>query len=119
MATSNDAALALAARLRALEDVELITLLRARGIRDSGIRDYFDLADRLRDPQSIHAALENLDRPTLTTIAVIAELSAVGAEEGAPTLRDVEARLSALGASSSSPEAHIHIAIMLARSTNR
>jgi len=114
MATSNDAALALAARLRALEDVELITLLRARGIRDSGIRDYFDLADRLRDPQSIHAALENLDRPTLTTIAVIAELSAVGAEEGAPTLRDVAARLSALGASSSSPEAHIHIAIMLA-----
>jgi hypothetical protein len=114
MATSNDAALALAARLRALGDAELVALLRARGIRDSGIRDYFDLADRLRDAQSIHAALENLDRPTLTTIAVIAELSTVAGTGNAPTLREVDARLSSLGAPFASTQAHTDIAINLA-----
>jgi len=114
MATSNNAALALAARLRALDDAALLELLRVRQIRDSGIRDYFDLADRLRDPLSIHLALENLDRPTLTTIAVIAELSSESAADSAPTRADVDARLAELGAPFSSSMTHTQVAVALA-----
>jgi hypothetical protein len=118
MATSSDAALALAARLRALGDDELVALLRVRDIRDSGIRDYFDLADRLRDPQSLRVALENLDRPTLATIAVIAELSAEADGAALVTTVEVDARLASFGAPFSSTQRHADIASQLALITN-
>ena len=78
MPHSNGSALALASRLRALSDPELLTLLRLRDVREAGIRDFFDLADKLLDRPSIQATLTQLDRRTLHTLSVIAELSTNG-----------------------------------------
>jgi hypothetical protein len=61
--------LVLASRLQALDDDELIALLRDRWIDAKGIRDYFDLADRLLEPASIELALTVLTRPTLSALA--------------------------------------------------
>ena len=73
MSATSTSALALAARLRQESDEGLAALLRARQVRDAGIRDYFDLAEKLLDPASVHTALSRLDRPTLATIAAIAQ----------------------------------------------
>ena len=89
-ATSNST-LALAGRLRSLGDSELEALLRARSVRDVGIGDFFDLAEKLLDRTSIQTVLSTLDRPTLTTLAVLAE-------QGSATLPQISARLTALGA---------------------
>jgi hypothetical protein len=78
MPHSNGSALALASRLRALSDPELHTLLRLRDVREAGIRDFFDLADKLLDRASIQSTLTQLDRRTLHTLSVIAELSTNG-----------------------------------------
>lgn len=75
MTQSSGSALALASRLRALSDPELAALVRSREIRETGIRDYFDLADKLLDRNSIQSALTGLDRRTLLTLSLIAELS--------------------------------------------
>ena len=72
MPVTSSSALALAARLRVDSDDELVALLRAREVRDSGIRDFFDLAEKLLDPASIQLALSRLDRPTLAAIAALA-----------------------------------------------
>ena len=72
MPATSISALALAARLRQESDEGLVALLRARQIRDAGIRDYFDLAEKLLDPALVHTALSRLPRPTLATIAAIA-----------------------------------------------
>ncbi|WP_157157031.1 helicase-associated domain-containing protein [Diaminobutyricimonas sp. LJ205] len=86
MPAGRSASLALAARLRALDDAELEELIVSRDVRESGIRDFFDLADALLDRTSIQRALARLDRPTLGAIAMVGTL-------GAPTLPDVAARL--------------------------
>lgn len=86
MPAGSSASLALAARLRALGDAELEELIVVREVRDSGIRDFFDLADALLDRASIQRALARLDRPTLGAIATVGVL-------GTPTLADVAARL--------------------------
>ena len=78
MPHSNGSALALASRLRKLSDPELLTLLRLRDVREAGIRDFFDLADKLLDRAAIQATLTQLDRRTLHTLSVIAELSTNG-----------------------------------------
>src|SRR5690606_8653542 len=83
-------ALALAARLRALDDDELTRLVAARGIRDTGIRDFFDLAEALLDRGSVQAALERLDRPTLAVLATAGELAESG---GPPTAEQVAQHL--------------------------
>jgi hypothetical protein len=115
MAASNSAALALADRLRTLGDAELIAVLRARSVREQGINDFFDLADKLLEPGSISEALATLPRPTLTSLAVIAELSAGVAEgSGILNLTEVDARLSALGATPVNTPAHIATAVALA-----
>ena len=115
MAASNSAALALADRLRTLGDAELIAVLRARSVREQGINDFFDLADKLLEPGSISDALATLPRPTLTSLAVIAELSAGVAEgSGILNLTEVDARLSALGATPVNTPAHIATAVALA-----
>lgn len=69
MAPGNGSVLALAHRLRTLDDEELARLIAARGVREHGIRDFFDLAEALLDRASIQSALERLDRGTLALLA--------------------------------------------------
>ena len=92
MPASSGSALALAARLRALDDDALARLVTERGVRQQGIRDFFDLAEALLDRASVQAALQRLDRPTLALIAVAGELAST---TGAPTAAQLA---SALGA---------------------
>jgi hypothetical protein len=87
---ASGSALALAARLRALDDDALARLVAQRAVRDSGIRDFFDLAEALLDRTSVQAALERLDRGTLALLAVAGELAEHG---GAPTAEQLAARL--------------------------
>ena len=96
--------LALAASLRALDDDALTALVRARPVREAGIRDVFDLAEALLDPASIQAALAHLDRTSLGVLAAAtlasapAELEAVAARMRRPAaeLRPVVGSLVAL-----------------------
>jgi len=87
---ASGSALALAARLRALDDDALARLVAQRAVRDSGIRDFFDLAEALLDRTSVQAALERLDRGTLALLAVAGELAEHG---GAPTAEQLAGRL--------------------------
>lgn len=107
MPANNESALVLAGQLRTLADADLAALLGAREIRESGIRDFFDLADALLDPASIQHALARLDRPTLTTLAA---LSAMGAASEA----DAAASLTTLGADPRELHAHLAEAARLA-----
>ena len=81
MPATNSSALALAVRLRRDSDDALVALLRDRDVRDAGIRDYFDLAEKLLDPVSVQAALARLDRPTLAVIADLATHGRSGPSE--------------------------------------
>ncbi|MBX3092218.1 MAG: helicase-associated domain-containing protein [Cryobacterium sp.] len=67
----------LASLLRASDDDWLAGVLGRRGIPASGtaasIRDYFDLADALLDPESLHACLHRLDRRTLAALSALGE----------------------------------------------
>jgi hypothetical protein len=87
---SNTSTLSLAGRLRDLADPVLRDLLTLREVRDVRLRDFFDLADALLDPQSIERALTRLDRTTLAAIAVVGELGTDATTEA------VEGRLGAL-----------------------
>ncbi|GAA0997808.1 helicase-associated domain-containing protein [Subtercola frigoramans] len=60
--------LALAGRLQTESDDALITLLTARNLSKRDLRDFFDLADALLSPDSVHEALSHLDRHTLGQI---------------------------------------------------
>ena len=90
MPASSGSALALAARLRVLDDDALARLVTERGVRQQGIRDFFDLAEALLDRASVQAALQRLDRPTLAMIAVAGELAST---TGAPTAAQLAAAL--------------------------
>ena len=92
MPASSGSALALAARLRALDDDALARLVTERGVRQQGIRDFFDLAEALLDRASVQTALQRLDRPTLALIAVAGELAST---TGAPTASQLAAALNA------------------------
>ena len=92
MPASSGSALALAGRLRALDDDALARLVTERGVRQQGIRDFFDLAEALLDRTSVQAALQRLDRPTLALIAVAGELAATS---GAPTAAQLASALDA------------------------
>jgi hypothetical protein len=109
MPTTSNSTLALAGRLRSLGDTELEALLRARSVRDVGIGDFFDLAEKLLDRTSVQTVLSTLDRPTLTTLAVLAE-------SGSAALPAISARLTALGASvpDDAIEGHLAAAASLA-----
>jgi hypothetical protein len=87
---ASGSALALAARLRALDDGALARLVTQRQVRDSGIRDFFDLAEALLDRTSVQSALERLDRGILALLAVAGELAETS---GAPTAEQLAARL--------------------------
>jgi hypothetical protein len=110
MPASNDTALAFAGHLRSLTDDDLIALLGARELRETGIKDFFDLADALLDPASVQQALARLDRPSLAALATVGEL-------GPTTLPDAAARLEAAGADPAAlaalPE-HLAAAVRLA-----
>jgi hypothetical protein len=68
MPPTKRSALALAGRLRSMDDGRLTTLLRVREVRDSGIKDFFDLADRLLDRSSLQSTLSRLDRHALRAL---------------------------------------------------
>ncbi|WP_158865288.1 helicase-associated domain-containing protein [Leifsonia sp. AG29] len=67
--------LALATRLRALPDAELVASLHDRTYRRAGIADLFDLADALLDTDSVQRALVALDRPRLAVLVVLSRAS--------------------------------------------
>ena len=69
MPPSSGSALALAARLRSFDEGTLLALLRAREVRTTGIRDVFDLAERLLSADSVDEALSRLPRPDLAALA--------------------------------------------------
>ncbi|AMB59278.1 helicase-associated domain-containing protein [Microterricola viridarii] len=73
--------LSLAARLSALTDEQLAAALALREFPMAGVRDYFDLAEALLAPESVHAALATLDRTRLAVLAVAGDLIA----EASPT----------------------------------
>ena len=90
MAATSGSVLALAARLRTLDDDALTRLVTARGVREHGIRDFFDLAEALLDRVSVQSELERLDRGTLALLATAGDLSTTS---GAPTASDLAGRL--------------------------
>ncbi len=82
--------LALATRLRGMSDDALVAVLRARGIRVGGIKDFFDLAEAFLDRESVQQILTRLDRTTLAVLAAAAQLTD---EFGPPTAGQVAERL--------------------------
>ena len=106
--STGDSALALAAQLRELTDAELGALLGAREVRSASIKDFFDLADAMLDPESIQLALGRLDRSALIT------LGALGSTDGAISARDTAARVAALGADPADVANHLAEAVRLA-----
>lgn len=86
--------LALAARLRALDDAALAALVRDRGIDAARIADLFDLADALLAPDAVARALEQLDRTALAVLAVAAEEGATSRPVSLDALRDALSRRS-------------------------
>ena len=54
-----------------MTDAELTAVVRARDIRPSPLKDFFDLAEALLDPASVQQQLARLDRPTLTALAAL------------------------------------------------
>ncbi len=99
MPTSSTSTLSLAGRLRDLDDDDLVTLLTLREVRDSRVRDYFDLADALLDGPNIQRAFAGLDRMTLAALAAVpvdgAAADAIAAAT-TPLLSDAAAVESAL-----------------------
>ncbi|MFB2585736.1 helicase-associated domain-containing protein [Herbiconiux liukaitaii] len=61
--------LTLARSLSARSDDQLIALLAARPIAAREVRDFFDLADVLLEPDSVRAALKCLDRDEIARLA--------------------------------------------------
>lgn len=74
MPATSAASLALAARLRDLDDDRVARVIRERSITPSSLRDVFDLAEALLDPAAIGLALASLTRTSLTALATAAEL---------------------------------------------
>lgn len=84
--------LALAARLRELDDDALVAALRSRAYRRTGIADFFDLADALLDADSVQRALTPLDRVRLAALVVLGRTgSPLPVEEVAALLADTPA----------------------------
>ncbi len=74
MPATSAASLALAARLRDLDDDLVARVIRERAIAPSSLRDVFDLAEALLDPAAIGLALSALTRTTLTALMTAAQL---------------------------------------------
>ncbi|WBU37861.1 helicase-associated domain-containing protein [Homoserinibacter sp. YIM 151385] len=91
MPSGSSSALALAARLRALDDDALRALIESRRLRSAGIRDWFDLAEALLERAGVQSALERLDRRTLAVLGAAAEHSS--GRGGAATARELAERV--------------------------
>jgi hypothetical protein len=87
MPATSAASLALAARLRDLDDAIVARVIRERAISPSSLRDVFDLAEALLDPTALALALSGLTRRALAALATAAEY-----DEGA-TPAELAARL--------------------------
>jgi Helicase conserved C-terminal domain len=85
--------LALATRLRAMSDDDLLAVLHARAVPANGISDVFDLAEALLAPDSVQRALERLDRPALCLLASAGVVADAG---DAPTVTAVTERILSL-----------------------
>ncbi len=91
--------LSLATRLRSMDDTALRLAITRRNISPSGIRDFFDLAEALLEPDSIQGALAHLDRSTIAVLAVAGELTGTPDRRTGPeypSFADVASRLSDL-----------------------
>ncbi|MFT4124459.1 MAG: helicase-associated domain-containing protein, partial [Microbacteriaceae bacterium] len=88
MPNSSGSVLALAASLRQLDEERLGRLIRRRRVRETGVNDAFDLAERLLDPPSVRAALAHLDRRSLLTLAVLCAAAAPGTPVGRAALAE-------------------------------
>ena len=108
MPATDESALALAAQLRALSDAELSALLGAREVRGASIKDFFDLADALLDPDSIQLALGRLDRSALVTLATLSD------SDTPVTAQDAAALVTARGAAPAAVAAHLAAAARMA-----
>lgn len=73
MPATSAASLALAARLRDLDDAVVARVIRERAIAPASLRDVFDLAEALLDPAALALALSGLTRRTLAALATAAE----------------------------------------------
>lgn len=91
----------LAARLRAMDDERLLSALRAREVRATGIKDFFDLAEALLDRSSIQQQLSRLDRGTLAALAAMSEIRPA---DGEVTIAEVSTLLGSYGAAPSDAE---------------
>jgi len=92
--------LALAARLRELDDAALVEALRRRTYRRTGVSDFFDLADALLDADSVQRALLPLDRTQLAALVILGRASdPLTVEEAADRLSAEPATAGVSGAS--------------------
>ena len=108
MPATDESALALAAQLRELTDTELRALLGSREVRGGAVKDFFDLADALLDPESIQHALGRLDRWALITLGVLS------AADRAISAQDAAAQVAALGADPAAVVAQLADGVRLA-----
>lgn len=110
MPATSESALSLAGRLRSLPDAEIAALLGAREIRESGIHDFFDLAEALLDATSVQHALGRLDRSTLLTLATLSDLGPI-------SLMDATTHFSRIGRAPAEFEPQLAETIRLALAT--
>lgn len=96
--------LAMASRLRAMSDRELVEAARVREISATGIKDFFDLAEAFLAEGSVQQMLTRLERETLAALAAVAMLMGEGTT---PSAADVAGRLHVLGASHATAESVI------------
>lgn len=91
MPATSSASLALAARLRDLDDASVTRIIRERSISPTSLRDIFDLAEALLDPAAIGIALARQTRPTLAALVTAGEAESMPVTEVARRLdRPVE-----------------------------
>lgn len=93
MPATSPASLALAARLRELDDDGLADLIRLRGLSVAGLHDLFDLAESLLDTAAVSAGLADLPRHTLAALALSPEADGVPLVEVASRMLVDEERL--------------------------
>ncbi|MER3390674.1 MAG: helicase-associated domain-containing protein [Microcella sp.] len=81
MPATSSASLALAARLRDLDDASVTRIIRERSISPASLRDIFDLAEALLDPGAIGIALARQTRPTLAALVTAGEAESMPVAE--------------------------------------
>jgi hypothetical protein len=93
--------LALALRLRDLDDDDVRSIITARTVDPRHITDLFDLAEALLSPNSIQSALARLDRTTLAAAAALASSASPA------TIPEIADRLGEWGAPRQQLDTHL------------